>query len=87
MAFNTKVNPFGTELHAMMGSDIGHWDVPDMTEVLGEAWEMVDRGWIDEAAFEKFTFSNPVRFYTDTNPAFFKGTVVETAVDRFLAGS
>jgi predicted TIM-barrel fold metal-dependent hydrolase len=87
MAFNTKVNPFGTELHAMMGSDIGHWDVPDMTEVLGEAWEMVDRGWIDEAAFEKFTFSNPVRFYTGTNLTFFKGTVVETAVDRLLAGS
>ena len=48
-AFNTKVNPFGAELHAMMGSDIAHWDVPDMTEVLEEAWEMVDHGWIDEA--------------------------------------
>lgn len=87
MAFNTSVNPFGAELHAMMGSDIAHWDVPDMAEVLAEAWEMVDHGWIDPAAFEKFTFSNPVRFYTGTNPAFFKGTVVEAAVDRFLAGA
>jgi predicted TIM-barrel fold metal-dependent hydrolase len=87
MAFNTKVNPFGAELKAMMGSDIAHWDVPDMTEVLAEAWEMVEREWIDEAAFEKFTFSNPVKFYTGTNPAFFKGTVVEAAVDRFLASS
>ena len=69
---------------AMMGSDIAHWDVPDMTEVLEEAWEMVEHGWIDEAAFEKFTFTNPVRFYTGTNPAFFKGTVVESAVDRLL---
>jgi hypothetical protein len=51
MAFNTKVNPFGAELNAMMGSDIAHWDVPDMTEVLEEAWEMVDHGWIDEDAF------------------------------------
>jgi hypothetical protein len=25
-----------------------------------------------------------VRFYTGTNPAFFKGTVVEKDVDRFL---
>ena len=87
MAFNTKVNPFGAELHAMMGSDIAHWDVPDMAEVLEEAWEMVDHGWIDEAAFKEFTFSNPVRFYTATNPGFFKGTVVEAAVDAYLAGT
>jgi predicted TIM-barrel fold metal-dependent hydrolase len=84
MAFNTKVNPFGAELHAMMGSDIAHWDVPDMEEVLEEAWEMVDHGWIDEDAFRKFTFANPAKFYTDTNPSFFKGTVVEAAVDAFL---
>ena len=86
MAFNTSVNPFGAELKAMMGSDIAHWDVPDMTEVLEEAWEMVDHGWIDEAAFKKFTFTNPVRFYTGTNPGFFRGTVVEAAVDALLAG-
>jgi predicted TIM-barrel fold metal-dependent hydrolase len=86
MAFNTAVNPFGSELKAMMGSDIAHWDVPDVTEVLEEAWEMVEHGWIDDAAFEKFVFTNPARFYTDTNPAFFKGTVVESAVDALLAG-
>jgi hypothetical protein len=85
MAFNTKVNPFGAELKAMMGSDIAHWDVPDMTEVLEEAWEMVDHGWIDEAQFERFTFTNPVDFYTGTNPSYFKGTVVESAVDEYLA--
>ncbi len=85
MAFNTTLNPFGAELKVMMGSDIAHWDVPDMTEVLEEAWEMVDRGWIDDAAFRTFTFTNPVRFYTGTNPGFFKGTVVEAAVDRLLA--
>jgi len=85
LAFNTNVNPFGAELNAMMGSDISHWDVPDMAEVLEEAWEMVDHGWIDEQAFTKFTFTNPARFYTGTNPAFFKGTVVEQAVDQFLS--
>lgn len=84
MAFNTKVNPFGAELKAMMGSDIAHWDVPDMEEVLEEAWEMVAHGWIDEAAFRKFTFENPAKFYTDTNPDFFKGTVVESAVESYL---
>ncbi len=34
---------------------------------------MVEHGWIAEADFEKFTFTNPVRFYTGTNPDFFKG--------------
>ena len=76
-AFNTTVNPFGARLHAMLGSDIAHWDVPDMTEVLEEAWEMVDHGWIDEADFREFMFANPVRFFTGTNPDFFEGTVVE----------
>jgi len=85
VAFNTAVNPFGAELHAMMGSDIAHWDVPDMAGVLAEAWEMVERGWTDEAAFERFVFANPVRFYTGTNPSFFSGTVVEAAVADFLA--
>ncbi len=73
MAFNTTVNPFGAELKAMMGSDIAHWDVPDVTEVLEEAWEMVEHRWIDEAGFEKFTFTNPARFYTGTNPALLQG--------------
>jgi len=86
MAFNTTVNPFGAELKAMMGSDIAHWDVPDVTEVLAEAYEMVEHGWIDEDAFERFLFTNPAHFYTGTNPAFFKGTAVEADVDRFLAG-
>jgi len=83
-AFRTDVNPFGAQLHAMMGSDLGHWDVPDMTEVLEEAWEMVDHGWIDAAAFRKFTFEHPARFYTRTNPDFFAGTVVETAVRQLI---
>ena len=86
LAFNTSVNPFGAELKVMMGSDISHWDVPDVTEVLEEAHEMVEHGWIDTAAFKKFLFTNPVRFYTDTNPGFFKGTVVEAEVDALLAG-
>jgi predicted TIM-barrel fold metal-dependent hydrolase len=86
MAFNTSVNPLGAELQAMMGSDIAHWDVPDMTEVLEEAWEMVDHGWIDQAAFKKFTFTNPARFYTGTNPDFFTGTAVEAAVAELMGG-
>jgi predicted TIM-barrel fold metal-dependent hydrolase len=86
MAFNTRVNPFGAELKVMMGSDIAHWDVPDVTEVLEEAYEMVENEWIDTDDFKKFVFENPVRFYTGTNPGFFRGTVVEGAVDQLLSG-
>ena len=33
-AFKRQVNPFGVKLNTLFGSDIGHFDVPDMTEVL-----------------------------------------------------
>ena len=33
MAFDTRKLPFGAKLNAIFSSDIGHWDVPDMTEV------------------------------------------------------
>jgi predicted TIM-barrel fold metal-dependent hydrolase len=84
-AFSTKVNPFGARLSAMFGSDVAHWDVPDMSEVLQEAWEMVDHGWIEETDFRDFVFANPVRFFTGANPSFFAGTVVGDAVGHFLA--
>ncbi|HTT75826.1 MAG TPA: amidohydrolase family protein, partial [Candidatus Binataceae bacterium] len=30
MAFATKGSPFGVRLHPLYGSDLGHWDVPEM---------------------------------------------------------
>ena len=79
-AFDTAANPFGARLQAVFGSDIAHWDVPDMAEVLDEAYELVEHGLIDEADFRDFVFTNPVRFFTDVNPRFFEGTVVADAV-------
>ena len=43
----------------MFASDIGHWDVPDVREVLPEAWELVEHGHIDEGEFRAFTYKNP----------------------------
>ena len=83
-AFNAKLNPYGARLKAMFGSDLAHWDVPDMAEVLGEAWEMVEHDFITEADFRDFMFTNPVEFYTATNPHFFDGTVVEPAIKECL---
>jgi predicted TIM-barrel fold metal-dependent hydrolase len=78
-AFRGETNPFGARLRAMFSSDIGHWDVPDMREVLGEAHELVERGLLSDADFRDFVFTNPVRFYTAVNPDFFRGTRVEAA--------
>jgi predicted TIM-barrel fold metal-dependent hydrolase len=84
-AFNTRVNPFGARLHAMFGSDISHWDVPDMSEVLEETYEMVEQGLLTEDDYQDFMFGNPAAFYTHANPAFFKATSVEAAVDAYCA--
>jgi predicted TIM-barrel fold metal-dependent hydrolase len=79
-AFNDRVNPLGTKLNTLLSSDIGHFDVPDITEVLKEAYELVEDGLIDDDDFRAFTFGTPARFWTATNPDFFAGTVVEKAV-------
>lgn len=84
-AFNSKANPFGAKLRAVFSSDIGHWDVPDMTEVTEEAYEMVEHGVITEDDFRDFVFTNPTTLWTGMNPNFFKGTVVEQQVNQLLA--
>jgi hypothetical protein len=84
-AFNTKMNPFGARLGAVFSSDIGHWDVPDMSEVLEEAYELVEHGVITEEDFRDFVFTNPVKLWASMNPNFFKGTVVEQAAAKVMA--
>jgi hypothetical protein len=85
-AFDRHRIPFGAQINAMFSSDIGHWDVPDMTEVLEEAHECVEHGWLDAGQFRDFVFGNVARFYTDTNPRFFEGTAVERAVAELVSG-
>jgi len=85
VAFDSRINHYGLKLNAILGSDIGHWDVPDMTKVMVEAYEMVEDGFVDEADFRDFTFANVVRMHTGMNPSFFKGTVVEGAVEKLKA--
>lgn len=85
-AFNKKCNPFGAQLKAIFGSDIGHFDVSDMTRVLPAAYELVEEGLMGEADFRDFTFANPVRFWGEANPDFFKGTVVQDVASQVLSG-
>ena len=85
MAFNRRILPHGIQLNAVFASDVSHWDVPDMREVLSEAWELVDDGHLGKDEFRAFSFGNIVDMLTATNPGFFRGTVVEGAVDEYLA--
>jgi predicted TIM-barrel fold metal-dependent hydrolase len=81
----SKANPYGARMRAVFSSDIGHWDVPDMTKVTEEAYELVEDGIITEEDFRDFVFTNPVTLWTGMNPEFFKGTLVEKQVDQLLA--
>lgn len=85
LAFQTQNNPFNAEINTLFGSDIGHFDVQDMAGVLPEAHELVDDGRITSGDFRHFVFENPVRFWGETNPAFFDGTRVEAAANEVLA--
>ncbi|MFP6748192.1 MAG: amidohydrolase family protein [Alphaproteobacteria bacterium] len=85
VAFDTKLNHYGARMNAILGSDIGHWDVPDMTKVMVEAYELVDEGFMDDDDFRDFTYANVVAMHTGMNPDFFKGTVVEQEVEALKA--
>jgi hypothetical protein len=76
--------PEGSRLKAIMSSDMGHWDVTDMTRILEEAYGMVESGLLDEHSFRDFVFANPASLHARMNPEFFKGTVVENAVGTLI---
>jgi len=78
-AFADRVNPLGARLRAMLGSDIAHWDVIDMTLPVEEAWEMVEHGTLGAPEFREFAFLNAVRLHGGMNPRFFEGTRVARA--------
>ena len=82
--FNAKVNPYGARIKELFGSDIGHFDVPNMREVLPEAHELVDDGVITQSDFRDFVFTYPVEFWAAGNPDFSKGTAVEEQAAALL---
>ena len=70
----------GVRLRPVFSSDFTHFDVPDFRDVIPEAFEMVEKGYVTDQDFREFTFTNAARLHTGNNPQFFKGTVVEDAV-------
>ncbi len=83
-AFSRKHNPGGARIRALFGSDVGHFDVQEMAGVLPEAYELVEHGLITDADFKDFMFTNPVQFYGEANPDFYKGTKVEKEAAALL---
>ncbi len=84
-AFKAEHLPFGVQLQATLGSDIGHFDVSDMSRVVPEAHELVEDGLMSAEDFKRFSFTNAVRFFGGGNPRFFEGTAVEAAAAEVLA--
>ncbi|HXY92452.1 MAG TPA: amidohydrolase family protein [Acidimicrobiia bacterium] len=83
-AFDERVNPMGARMQVVFGSDISHWDVPDMRESVAEAWAQVEDGRFTERDFRDFTFRNAVRLHAGMNAGFFDGTVCEAAARELL---
>jgi hypothetical protein len=77
VAFGREFLPLDAQLNAFLGSDIGHWDVPDQRRVLPEAWELVEHGCMSRKDFRDFAFRNVTRMMCDVNPSFFEKTSVE----------
>ncbi len=84
LAYDTKRIPGDDPILPIFSSDIGHWDVAHMHEVLPEAYEHVDHGWMDAEQFRGFMCDNAVRMYGEANPHFFEGTVVEDYAAKSL---
>lgn len=80
-----RANAFGARLGAVFGSDIGHFDVRDMTKVLPEAYELVEDKLIGEGDFRDFVLVNPVKLWAGNNRNFFKDTAVEAEANAILA--
>ena len=79
LAYQRHLVPAGVRLRAIFASDIGHWDVPDFTDVLPGAYELVEKELLDTDDFRAFVFDDPVRLFRAGNPDFFSDTVVADA--------
>ena len=84
LAFDRRLTPLRVRFNAVFGSDIGHFDVPDMRHVVAEAYELREEGLMSDEDFRDFTFGNAVRLHGGMNPKFFEGTAVEAEARKIL---
>jgi len=83
-AFSARTNRFGMKLKPLLSSDIGHFDVVHMDEVLEETYENVEHEVMSSGDFRAMMFENPVSLYGGMNPGFFDGTSIAKAARRQL---
>ncbi|TMK58781.1 MAG: amidohydrolase [Actinobacteria bacterium] len=77
IAFDRRITPLGARVPAIMGSDIGHWDVPEFDSPLAEAYELLEHGILDADELRDYLFTHSVQLYGSLNPNFFVGTTIE----------
>jgi predicted TIM-barrel fold metal-dependent hydrolase len=83
----SPANPFKARLQPVFSSDLSHWDVENMSEVVAEAFGLVCTGVLAEQDFREFTFENPARLLLAQNPDIFVGTAVESATATLAASA
>jgi len=69
-------NGLGTDFNVMLGSDISHFDTPDMDQVVPSACRLVDKGLITSTQLRALLCDNAARLFTHADRDFFAGTSV-----------
>lgn len=80
----SPANARGASLRPVFSSDIAHWDVPDMADVVAESWGLVERGLLTEAQYRQFVWDNPRELF---GPRLFEGTPIEAAAAASSQGA
>src|SRR4029077_19056100 len=75
-------NPWPARLQPIFSSDIGHWDVPDISAVLLESHRLVDKGILTDADYRDFVFTYPAQLHLKANPDFFANTSIATSIAK-----
>ena len=84
LGYDLRRIPGEAPIRPIFSSDIGHWDVAHMHEVMPEAFEHIEHGLMTGEQFRGFVCDNAVRMYTEANPDFFAGTCVEGYASKLM---
>ena len=69
-------NGLEVDLNVMLGSDISHFDTPDMDAVVPSARRLVDKGLLSPDRLRALLCDNAMRLFSHADPDFFTGTAV-----------
>jgi hypothetical protein len=84
-ALDARANPMRTRLQPIFSSDIGHWDVPDISTVLLESHKLVDKELLSDDDYRDFVFAYPAQLHLKADPEFFAGTAIAGSVAKLKA--